>query len=44
MPAAPEGGCKNMGGEASSPTNPKKGRTEKSKINMQIIRGRVNQW
>ena len=38
MPAAPEGGCKNMEVEATLPTNPKKGRADKHKLNMYSIR------
>ena len=34
MPAAPEGGCKRMGGEADSPTNPERGHVEKCKRNI----------
>ena len=34
IPTAPEQGCKHMGGEAASPTNPNKGRAQKRKINM----------
>ena len=39
MPADQEGGCKCMRGEAASPTNPKKGRADKHKINMYNVRG-----
>ena len=38
MPAAPESGCKLIGGEATSPTNSKRGRSDNRKINMHIIR------
>ena len=43
MTYVPEGGCKHIGGEATLPTNPKNGCSDKRKINMQTVRGRVDQ-
>ena len=37
MLAAPEGGCKLMGGEAASPTYPEEGRSDELKINMHTV-------
>ena len=42
MPADPEGRCKHMVGEFTSPTNTKKGRAEKRKINIQTVQGCVD--
>ena len=39
MPAAPEGGCKLMGEESTSPTNPEKGRAGNRKTNIKTSRG-----
>ena len=41
MPAAPEGGCKDMRGDASSMTNRNKSCADTRKINMYTIQGYI---
>ena len=43
-PAAPKGGCKNMVGEATSPTNPKRDAMEISRKNIQTVRETRRPW